>query len=63
MTPVSIVITAHNYAKFLAQALDSALAQTHPRRVRRIASYLEADRLAIRRLSTFSRLVGSQWMR
>jgi CMP-N-acetylneuraminic acid synthetase len=30
VTRVSIVITAHNYAKFLAQAVDSALAQTHP---------------------------------
>jgi CMP-N-acetylneuraminic acid synthetase len=30
MVKVSIVITAHNYAKFLPQALDSALGQTYP---------------------------------
>jgi len=29
MSQVSIIITAHNYGKFLPQALDSALAQNH----------------------------------
>lgn len=30
MAKVSIIITAHNYAKFLPQSIDSALGQTYP---------------------------------
>ncbi len=28
---VEIVVTSHNYARFLPAAIDSALAQDHPR--------------------------------